>query len=861
MASQPRILIIGFGGTGHEALLQAKLLFNQWPGRVPAHVGFFYLDTVAPKGRGEASLRDVESALLLLRDPSEMLRNPDNAYIREWFPNRISVQTAVHGAAQIRPLGRLALHAQPERVLTQLGNCLDTLTDRTRLREVEDGDSLDEQGSIEVYFLSSLCGGTGSGIMIDVAKLIREQLSDAPTVRFVGVFLLPGPFRRLGGTSMVKANAYAALKEIDYLANPRTRIDFSFGASRQFVLDRSPFDLVYLVDSVGERFDTTTNVQQLARQMAYLPYLMSTPSFGPQVREILHNLIPQLEAKDLVQDKRATYASFGVATLEIPPSSVSKAMIEFECELLSQLLADTQNVPELQDIGVQVALDKCAVKQLPETLEMLLLEFDFRNPREPIDKLTEIFAAAVGLVEEYARRHCEPSLRALRESGERAIQGLVRDASLHPGRIASTLRECARLQRYLNGVLEAVRAENKVAQHAEKERRRAWDLCQQAFKSRRRRLREPAALDWRNIVNSLVLPARLSGSIDDFCVDALGYLIDQVREAEEWCSTAMKNVRETLGRVSAEQVVIEKPPSPFTRYCDAATIRPRANAARFLEGLVDPKVWLGGSEPDIRSMISSFTHQQFELAFASDGSSSATRLVLADLHNSIAELRRFSDPLWSYTADKIPPNHHRGIHHIEVLGVDALSGEVQSIVGQYPTMGCVATKWWDRVVHLQIRAGVPLFALTCMDELWRDYVGLSDGESRGKYHIDQRWAGWPELLQHAFDKKVINVFAQGLASSQIFQSGSVFEYTDQLTNGRVLGESFLQTYHTLSADNQLVAAISSSMQKWSANGNSKRKAKAEELWELLLQDRVPFQDRAVVEALIRSLERPVNHKL
>jgi hypothetical protein len=858
MASQPRILILGIGGTGHQALLQLKILFNQWPGKVPAHVGLFYLDTVAPKNGDKVSLDDVESALLLLRDPSEMLRNPDNEYIREWFPARISVQTAVHGAAQIRPLGRLALHAQPERVLSQLGNCLDALTDRGRLRELEQGDSIDEQGSIEVYFLSSLCGGTGSGILLDVARLIREQLRDAPTVRFVGVFLLPGPFRRQGGTDRVRANAYAALKEIDYMAAPRAGIDFSFGTSRQLVLERSPFDLVYLVDSIGERSDTTTRVEQLARQMAYLPYLMSHPSVGPHVREILHNLIPQLEAKELVQGKRATYASFGVATLEIPRSSLVKARLEFERELLSQLLADTQNVQQLDDLGVRSALDKCVVKQLPEALEMLLLEFNFRNPREPIDKLAEIYAASVGLVEEYARKHSEAHLRALREAGERAIHGLIEDAFRHPGRMVSALRECSRLQEHLKSLVESVRSQNKGAEHADKERRRAWDLCQQAFKSRRRRRREPAALDWRNVINGLVLPSRLSDAVNDLCLDAVGYLIDRAREAEQWCLRAMGSLQEELRRNSAEGAAIEKPPTPFTRYCDAAGIRPRADAAKFLAEVTDPKALLTGPEADIRLAVSSFTDQEFKPAFCSGGPASATRLMLADLHSTVSELRRFSDPLWSYTADKIPPEHHRGIHHIEVLGVDALSGETQAIAGQYPTMGLVPTGWWDRAVNLQIRAGVPLFALTCMDDLWRDYARPSDGMGRETFHIDRRWAGWPELLHHAFNKAVIKALALGLASSQIVRSGSVLEYRDHSNDDRVLGESFVETYRTLSDDSRLVEAILNYVKRSGADG-AERRAKAEELWDILLQDRVAVRDRVMVEALARYLEHPANH--
>lgn len=855
MATQPRILVLGLGGTGLEALLQLRTLFNESRGEVPPYVGLSYLDTVAPKALGNVELLDVESLRLVLRDAPEMLRNPEVDYVRDWFPIDINVGSLIHGAAQIRPLGRLALHAQPDRVLKQLRNWLATLTSRERLREIERGESIDEQGSVEVYVLASLCGGTGSGIILDVARLVREELKNAPTVSVVGVFLLPGPFRHMAATNRVAANAYAALKEIDYLANPRTPVEVSFGPGQRLVLDRSPFDLVYLVDNIGELYDTTNNVPQLARQMAYLPYLMSTPSIGHHVRQILHNLIPQLETKEFVHGKRATYASFGVATLEVPPSSVAKARLEFECELLASLLDDTGNVQRLGDLGVQTAFAECRVGRFPETLELLLLEFDFANPRELIDRLEEIYATATELVEDYARKLTEPHLRALQESGEKAIRNLIMDASTHPGRIPSALRECSRLIAYLAEARDSLRTQDKHAEHAEKERLRTWELCQKAFRSRRRRRREQAALDWKDTVNSLVLPTRLSQAINDLCASGVGYLIDRVREAEEICSTARKHIDELKQRLSSQRVPEDRPFAPFTRYCDAGTIRPHADAGKFLAESAESAPWFGSEERALRSAITGFTEREFEPAFAPGRGSSATRLVLEDLHNSISELRRFSEPLWSYNPNKIPPQHQPGIHHIEVLGVDALSGAVSDVSRDYPGVSLVETGWWDRAAYLQIRAGIPLFALSCMDELWRDYSQLPDG-LRERCHIDRRWAGWPELLPHAFNPVVMDVLALGVASGQVaWSSVGVIEYRNASGVSQVLGPSFSRTYHVLGRDSHVFVLVSDSVQQWSRRATAiDFKTKAVELWDLLVQDRLPMDDRPLVEALVRNLE-------
>jgi hypothetical protein len=857
MAAQPRILVLGFGGTGLEALLQLKALFSQDLGDVPPYCALLYLDTVAVKSNGQTSLRDVECARLLLRDPTEMLRNPSNSYIREWFPPTIRPQTAALGAAQCRPVGRLALHAQPERVVSQIRHCLDALTDRARLREAKDGASIDDEGSVEVYILASLCGGTGAGIFLDVARLVREELRDAPTVRFFGVLLLPGPFKGLAGTELVGPNAYAALKELDYLAAPRDSVDFNFGPSRAFQLDRSPFDLVYLVDSVGERYDTTKTVPHLARQMAHLPYVMATPTIGPYIRETLHNLIPQLESKGLVHGKRATYASFGVATLALSPASVAAARQKFKLHLLQSLLADADSVQGLGDIGAGDTVNKCAAVRLPEHLELLLLEVNFGNPKEPLDKLGEIYAATVNLLDEYARGVAEPHRQALRSAGETAVSGLMADAVSGPGRLAAALRECAGLRRVFEGLLHSVRTPPTPAEHAEKERKRTWEACREAFKSRRRRKREQAANEWREAVNTFVLPVRLVETVNAVVSDGIGYVIDRVREAEQSLLLAQRNIKELISEVSAGSGTTDTPPDPFTRLGDAQTISPTPDARQFLIQSSTACIEMLQSVQSLRSAIHAFSQSTFDPAFSPGGPASATRLLVQNVDSHLTELRRFSAPLWSYSPSKIPPEHHRGIHHLEILGVDKRSGEVDAIQSQHSSVTVLPTGWSDRVMHLQIRAGVPLFALTCMDDLWREYSRMSENPGREICHIDRRWVGWPEPLAHAFAPKVVQTFAHGLITAQIGCTSAGIEFSGA-SSKRMLGDTFLAAYRTLENDNELMMQILRCACVPGSNGDGPDRVAAD-LWSWLLNDSVSVHDRPLVEAVLRSVDRGLSH--
>ena len=845
----PKILIIGLGGTGFEALVQVKNLWHECEAKIPPHCRLLYLDAVAPKDYGDASLRDLEWAPLVLRDPTAMLKDPSSSYIREWFPEGMAAQALVHGAAAIRPLGRLALHAQPERVVAQLADTINALADRARVREAGDGPSIDEE-SIEVYVITSLGGATGSGIFLDVAWLVREQLRDVPNVRFIGVFLLPGPFRGLPGTDLVTANAYAALKELDYLAAPRAEVDFTFGPNRKFMLDRSPFDLVYLVDSLSERSGTTEGVPSLARQMAYLPFLMSTSSIGQQIRGVLLNLIPQLEAKNTVHGKRATYASFGVATLELPKSRVLKARQDFEIELLEQLLADKESVQPLGDLGLGEGLARWVVEHFPEHLEMRLVEVDFANPREPIDKLEEIYAATLSQVEEYARNVVEPVARELRQTGAAAMRNLILDVSQKPGRISSAVGECSRLQAVLNEQLHSICKSKPLSEKAEKECKQAWESCRDAFKSRWRRKREGAANEWKDVVNSLVLPDRLVNTIDALAADTIRFLIDRVREAELWCLSAKTNLDQLLKRLIDENVPKEPEPNRFTRYVDPVKIRPRADAGKFLAYTANVSSLLTSPVSDIRAAMNAFREKELDPAFLPGHESSATGIVMNDLHEYIPELRRLSAPLWSYSPDEIPPEDQRGIHHLEMLGIDKRSGDVGAVESQYPTIDVVETGWSERVVHLQIRAGIPLFALTCMDRLWHDY-GLR-GSGRQLCHIDRRWAGWPEPLKHAFDPGVLEALAQGLVSKQITRSERTLRYRGNLSI-RLLGDTFEQAYQTLKGDKEMCVAISRGTDMTGLNGAAQQTS--QELWALLLNDGVSLDDRPLVEAVLQCIER------
>src|SRR5439155_25508300 len=77
------------------------------------------------------------------------------------------------------------------------------------------------------------CGGTGSGIFLDVAYILRDLLQTRSTFLPNGIFVLPQAFMpaltgKVDLQRRIQGNAYAALPELSELMNAADRSKFEF---------------------------------------------------------------------------------------------------------------------------------------------------------------------------------------------------------------------------------------------------------------------------------------------------------------------------------------------------------------------------------------------------------------------------------------------------------------------------------------------------------------------------------------------------------------------------------------------------------------------------------------------------------
>lgn len=153
------------------------------------------------------------------------------------------------GAGQMRALGRLAL-------LGGLGSCRELLHSSYHTAATEGA----SQPTVVIF--SSIAGGTGAGMFLDVAFLLRRFVE--PKARIVAHLLLPDVFTGRRNTENVMPNAYASLIELSTLAQPRGlkpldieyRIDGEDKKPYEIRPNGEPvFDEVYLYDSSASRLD------------------------------------------------------------------------------------------------------------------------------------------------------------------------------------------------------------------------------------------------------------------------------------------------------------------------------------------------------------------------------------------------------------------------------------------------------------------------------------------------------------------------------------------------------------------------------------------------------------------------------
>lgn len=215
-------VIIGLGSLGLEILKQFRRdLVNRFGGTgIPPHIRLLYIDTdsgamsTATQGSSSALLAN-EVLHVRLRRPSHFLKMRDTDSLEAWLDWKLLFQIPRQQThAGMRALGRLAFvdnyRLISNRLETDLRECAgpETLHQACQLTGLELRSS-----KPRVYIVTGLAGGTGSGIFLDLAYVVRGLLKKQGAFpELTGLFVLPAQ----PTSKPALANTFAALTELNH---------------------------------------------------------------------------------------------------------------------------------------------------------------------------------------------------------------------------------------------------------------------------------------------------------------------------------------------------------------------------------------------------------------------------------------------------------------------------------------------------------------------------------------------------------------------------------------------------------------------------------------------------------------------
>lgn len=381
---QPPIpaLIIGLGGTGAMTVIRVKeQLLNTYNNELPKTVGLLALDTsVSPlsqmgqagevrdegKGFGAVTFAPREfghiggNAEEMIKraasgDPSQ--RYLTNWLLAEWYRKNLS--TALYkledGAGQYRQLGRIALFRD---VASPNSSTFVNLI-RSKLNEIRN--AAGAARSLPVFIIGSLAGGTGAGLFIDTAYLVRKMAASLRfEVQLRGYFLLPDAFgATIASSEVVKAKqrAYAAIRELSRmvlfeepeLGYPIVYREPSAADSPELWKDKlreKLYDLVYLID--GHRDQNPLNTVPLP--LGVTPSVAdSIVSFidnaaGEYQRAYVVNLNGKMNDRRTSEGQMAFVGGAGAYSIMLPIQQIiEKWAFQLGRDALDELLAPDKN--------------------------------------------------------------------------------------------------------------------------------------------------------------------------------------------------------------------------------------------------------------------------------------------------------------------------------------------------------------------------------------------------------------------------------------------------------------------------------------------------------------------------------------
>ncbi|MBD2504016.1 tubulin-like doman-containing protein [Anabaena azotica] len=399
-----RTICIGLGGTGRDVLMRIRRLIVDRYGdltNLPI-VSFVHIDTdkaatqvagirtgstyhgvdlrfrEAEKVSATMSSNEVTMFVDGLEKRPEYSRYGPYDHIGRWFPPQLlrNIKAVEEGAKGIRPVGRLAFFHNYQKIKT----AIETAERLTRGHEaLMLSRGITVEPGLNIFVIGSLCGGTGSGMFLDVAYSLRHLYSEQGAQIVSYLVISPELY---GNTPNMSANTYAALKELNYYSSPGTKFEVCYDIQNLVYVreKRPPFDYTYLVShQTGGEYQILEQ-GKLCNVIAHKIALDFSGELSPVMKGHRDNFLQHMIQWDKhPRPNGQRYLTFGLAAIYFPRDTI----VEIALTRVSSAL-------------VKFWLDGKGQSPDPlKLLEQFLIQYRWHNDLAKRDGLTERISASV----------------------------------------------------------------------------------------------------------------------------------------------------------------------------------------------------------------------------------------------------------------------------------------------------------------------------------------------------------------------------------------------------------------------------------------------------------------------------------
>jgi len=326
-------LVIGIGSTGLAILEQAEQFVYEFTGKnkPSKEIECVYIETDTKRlprrtASGKTSIHQIDLSLGDNAVDINQLKNNKNID-SSWVPAPSDILKNMNGAGGMPSYGRLALWGKSN-------------YDKVKNTIQEKYQRINGDNHTLILVVGSLTGGTGAGVCVDIAYLVRDITKNQ---NINALFLLPdnGSF---GRNKSLHENSFSAMSAIDFYTNHEYKITFPDNSTLKDL--RPPFNLVQYIsqDFTGAKA-SISSLDELIRVAGVITALhyMDTNRVGNYFADLLDRRRVDSAGASRIKN----YISNGFLMIQFPKAQLEELLaIQISEDLLRNLIHPTDYIDQ-----------------------------------------------------------------------------------------------------------------------------------------------------------------------------------------------------------------------------------------------------------------------------------------------------------------------------------------------------------------------------------------------------------------------------------------------------------------------------------------------------------------------------------